>query len=407
MAKSTVSRRKNKPKKPYPDFPLFPHATGRWAKKIRQKFHYFGKVADDPDGTKALEQLNREWEYLKDGRTPPSVDVADGCTLRTLCNAFLNAKRSKLDSGGLSESSFRDYHRVCGVLIDHFGKDRRVDDLRPDDFQSFRRSLSKRLGVVTLRNEINRFRIIFKFAHDQRLIDRQVHYGQSFDKPGALELRRARNQTGPRFFEADEIRRILEEADPIMRAMVLLGLNCGFGNTDCASLPQTSIDFKTGWLDFPRVKTEIRRRIPLWLKTIDALQEAIAQRPSPKKREDSGLCFVTIQGNRWVRISQKRVADDEVRFVKRDSITSRFGALLKKLKINGRKGLSFYTLRHVFETIAGESKDQVAVNALMGHVDSSMAGVYRERISDERLQAVVNVVHNWLWPKPAEPSESE
>ena len=34
----------------------------------------------------------------------------------------------------------------------------------------------------------------------------------------------------------------------------------------------------------------------------------------------------------------------------------------------------------------------------MGHVDSSMAGVYRERISDERLRAVVYTVHSWLWP---------
>ena len=48
--------------------------------------------------------------------------------------------------------------------------------------------------------------------------------------------------------------------------------------------------------------------------------------------------------------------------------------MLKRLKINGRNGLGYYTLRHKFETVAGESKDQVAVNAIMGHVDNSMAG---------------------------------
>ena len=60
-------------------------------------------------------------------------------------------------------------------------------------------------------------------------------------------------------------------------------------------------------------------------------------------------------------------------------------------------GRNFYALRHGLETVGGESKDQVAVDAIMGHADSSMASVYRERISDERLRAVTDVVHRWLF----------
>ena len=44
------------------------------------------------------------------------------------------------------------------------------------------------------------------------------------------------------------------------------------------------------------------------------------------------------------------------------------------------------------ETIGGESsRDQVAVDAIMGHVDPSMAAVYRGGISDERFRAVTDL----------------
>lgn len=397
----------DRPAKPYEGFPLFAHRSGQWARKYQGRFYYFGSWRTDPDGTEALKRYNREWSYLKEGRTPPPVDTGDGLTLRRLCNVFLTSKRNKLDSGELSGHTFSGYHTSCERMLDYFGKNRRVDDLRPDDFEGYRKKLAGMLGVVALKNEINRCRIVLKYAFDQRLIDRPVAYGQSFDKPSARMIRRARNEAGPKLFEADELRRILKttESDPVLRAMTLLAINGGLGNTDVANLPQTAIDFDGGWLDYPRPKTEIRRRIPLWPETIAALQLALRMRPAAKDPADADMVFLTVQGNRYVRTIPSKTTKDK--YVTRNTVAARFGAVLKKLGINGRKGLGFYTCRHSFETVAGESRDQVAVDSIMGHCDPSMAATYRERISDERLRAVVDVVHTWLFPEADEGQDEE
>ena len=395
MSKSSKSARPKKSKKPYVDFPLTVRTDGRLSKKHRGKVYYFGTI---DDWHAALERYKREWPCILQGRTPLPADAGDGCTIQYLANSFLTSKKNKLGVGELSRPSFANYYDTCERLVSQFGRERRVDDLGPRDFETFRKQLAKKYGPTTLKNEINRCRIVLKYAHDQRLIDREVHYGQSFDKPSAKELRRVRNEAGPRLYEADEVRQILDAADPVMRAMVLLGANCGFGNTDVANLPQSAVDLDNDWVNFPRPKTEIQRRIPLWPETVKAMREAIAIRPEPANPDDAGLCFLTGRGCRWVRTSASRINEERyVKYVTVNTLARRFGLLLKNHGINGRRGLGFYTLRHVFETIAGESKDQVAVNAIMGHVDSSMAGVYRERISDERLRAVVSTVHGWLF----------
>jgi integrase len=393
---SSKSKPRRKPAKPK-GFPLTAHPSGQWSKKVtlpsgKQMIFYFGVWAD-PEA--ALKRFNREWEYLKEGRTPPAIATGDGCTLKTLANAFLTAKQDKVDSGELSGHSFGDYRKTTDRLVAYFGKDRRIDDLRPDDFEGFRKSMAATLGVVALKNEINRARIVLKYAFDNRLIDRPVNFGQGFDKPAARVLRKAKHEAGPNLLEACEVRRILDAADPILQAMIYLAVNGGLGNTDVANLPKTAIDFAGGWLEYPRPKTQISRRIKLWPETCQALRVALQQRPEPKDQADADMVFLTIQKNRWVRCTPSRTTAGKFAVV--DTISARFKSLLQKLGINGRRRLGFYTLRHCFETVAGETKDQVAVNHVMGHVDETMAGEYRERISDDRLQAVTECVRAWLF----------
>ena len=70
--------------------------------------------------------------------------------------------------------------------------------------------------------------------------------------------------------------------------MILLGLNCGFGNSDCATLPRSALDLDGGWVNYHRPKTGIARRVPLWPETVEALHEALAKRPEPKNPADAG-----------------------------------------------------------------------------------------------------------------------
>jgi integrase len=147
----------------------------------------------------------------------------------------------------------------------------------------------------------------------------------------------------------------------------------------------SALDLQAGWIDYPRPKTGINRRCPLWPEAVEALREVLAKRHQPKKEEHAGLAFVTKYGLSW----GKDTTDNPV--------TKETAKLLRALHINGRQGLGFYTLRHTFRTVADESKDQVAVDFIMGHARDDMASVYRERISDARLRAVADHVHAWLF----------
>jgi integrase len=378
-AASDQSARPVKPAKPRPDFPLFPHAAGVWAKKIRGKLHYFGSWSD-PDG--ALAKYLAEKDDLHAGRTPRPAP--DAVTVKDACNAFLTAKQQLVDTGELSPRTWLDYKDAADQVVSAFGKGRLVADLRPADFAALRNRVAEKWGVHRLAKTIQCVRSLFKHAYDAELIAQPVRFGPGFKRPGKKTFRLHRASQGPKVFTAEELRRVLAAANVQLRAMLLLGVNCGFGNADVGTLPLSALNLDGGWADFPRPKTGLPRRCPLWPETVAALRGALARRTEPKKAEHAGLVFITSRRGCW----HTRTNDSP--------LSRAVWKLLKTLGINGHR--NFYTLRHTFRTVADGAKDQPAADYIMGHEVAHMSSVYREGIDDIRLQAVTDHVRDWLFP---------
>jgi len=388
MSKSTRRCKSDKPAKPYPDFPLFPHATKRWAKKIRGRLVYFGKW-DDPDG--ALEKYMAHKDDLHAGRKPR--EDKEGFTIADLCDHFLNWKDGLVRSGELSPRTRLDYGQITDLIIDHFGKTRLLSDVRMEDFAVLRDKLAKRWGPVRLGSVVQQVRSVFKYAFDAEHIDTPIRFGPGFKKPSKKTLRLERARKGKKLFSKEEIISMLGAAGEQVRAMILLAINAGLGNADCSNLRLGHLDLDKGWLDFPRPKTGVERRAPLWHETVDAIRCVLETKREPKDPADADRVFITKYGLPW----GKEIADSP--------ITKETRKLLDELGINGTR--NFYTLRHTFRTVADASKDQPAIDHIMGHESPHMSSQYREGIGDDRLLAVVEFVRQWLFGRQAEGEEPD
>jgi integrase len=436
VSKSTSSRasRKDltKPEKPYPEFPLYAHPLGYWSKKVDGKILHFGRwgkvvkgvvncVEDQEAAWKeALRLYQSRIDDVKGGDAGPGTVVeekgkaSEGMRVKELCDRFLLAKRDRVNAGELTQRMWGEYKIMTDLTVKQFGGNTLVEKLTPDHFSALRNTMVNKgtagdgWGPHRVTNGITRIKSIFKFGFEMGLLKTPVVYGQGFAPPSRSVMRRHRAKVGVKMFEAAELRQMIDgktveregkepievKPEPMLKAMILLGVNCGFGNGDCAQMTFTGLDLDGGWIDFPRPKTGIQRRCPLWPETVAAIREAIAVRPKPAELSDCGLVFLNYRGTAWVRVSKEKNN-------RSDYLSQAFNRYLKQLGL-AKDGFGFYTLRHVFRTIADGARDIPAVRSIMGHVDAGIDAVYRERIEDERLQAVSEHVRKWLWLRKEE-----
>lgn len=384
-----------KPAKPYEGFPLGPHGNGQWCKRIKGTLRFFGRWADDLDGAKALTRYNEERSDLEAGHVPRARGSQE-ITLRELCNEYLATKQKALTGGKIKQRTYEEYKQTTDRIIDQFGKLRTVKSLGPTDFDAFYEVLEQRYGTVSLGNEINRVRMVFGYAESYKLITEPVTFGELFVKPTEDKLREHRRANGRKDFSAADIVAMLGEARPQIRAMILLGINCGFGNADVGLLPIDAVDLEEGWVEFARTKNFLPRMCPLWPETVEAVKLALKFRRKPHDSAHDHLLFITRKGEPWHKDNSKKSTPLSKEFQK-----------LMELSGVYRKGAGFYGLRHTFETQGGNACDQVAIDVIMGHAaagDNKIPANYRHEIWGERFVKVTNLVRTWLF-SAAEPIE--
>ncbi|MBN9121682.1 MAG: hypothetical protein J0I06_21510 [Planctomycetes bacterium] len=121
---------------------------------------------------------------------------------------------------------------------------------------------------MRLKNYIQQVRGVFKYGYDSELLAAPVRFGPDFAPPSAKVLAVERAKKGKRMFDADEVRKLVNGATVktddgertvapslALKAMILLGINCGFGNEDCGTLPLSALDLSAEWIDYPRPNT--------------------------------------------------------------------------------------------------------------------------------------------------------
>ncbi len=381
---------------------IHPSSTyGRWCKKVRGRVWYFGPV--DPTGKDygskaALKLYNRQREDLEAGREP-RVEVA-GATVKDLCNKFLVAKDAALAAGELAPITRKTYQRTTDVLVRFFGRGRSLETIKPEDFITLKSKLAKTLGAESLAAEVQRIRTIFRFAKAYKLVA-DVEFGE-FKRPSQRVRRLARQGNGRRTFTRDEVLAMLDHADVQFRAMIMLAVNTGIGSADVGRLPIAAVDLDVGWLDFPRGKTAVERRAPLWPETVLAIRAWLAIRPAPPAKL-THLMFIRPNMKSWHNAtSSGRIPREMSRLMDRiDQTRAEEAEKAGRTPPEAirRAGIGYYTLRRTFATAGDGARDPRALQYLMGHSPAStdITAVYLDPPNDARLRAVVEHVRAWLY----------
>jgi len=347
-------------------FPLTLHKTGQYCKKVKGKTYYFGK-----DKQLALKRYINQASLLHHNQNSITKKKNTEMTLKTLSEMYLQHQLEKVQSDELSAGHYTDQTYCLNKFINSVGQFVKVRDISTLNLQKYRQKINKCYSSQRMNLNISAMKAMFHWAKKNDILT---------EIPNIDVISRSRIEHQQRYiFSSEELRTLLELANIQMKAMIWLGLNCGFGCMDCSQLEWKDIDLKEGRVILGRGKTGILRDLPLWPETINALKDV--------SHKDGKLVFYTKHGKPM--ISERYIGSgNSKKYSSTNMVTTKFSRLLKKAELQVPRGTGFYTLRRTAATLAARSGDPFAVQRLLGHADLKMASRYVQDVSKQTDEVV-------------------
>ena len=220
-------------------------------------------------------------------------------------------------------------------------------------------------GAYSVHDKLRAVKALLLWAYDSELIDNLPRFIKKYNDITLPEPK-------PEFFTVKETQILYNDASPRMRLWILLGLNCGYTQTDISSLEPDMVDWECGIIARNREKTGVDSQHKLWPPTLKMLREQAGAGP---------LLLTTEDGQ---PLLYERIGEDGEPS-KTDTIGRAFATLKKKVGIS----LSFKHFRKTgANAIAKQFQDKPwLVELFLAHKDQRMRKHYTQQHYDELHKA--------------------
>ena len=185
--------------------------------------------------------------------------------LKSLYNIYLQHQQAKAASVEITIRHYVDQISCLKKFMSFIGQHCKINEISTLDLQNYKRKLKRAYNSAHRMNlHMSIMKAVFHWARKNDILD----YIPNIDSVSCVKIIHKHRHV----FTSEEIHRLINFANVQMKAMIWLGLNCGFGYTDCAELKWSELDLVNGRIKLAMKKTGVSRDIPLRPETIQSLE---------------------------------------------------------------------------------------------------------------------------------------